>query len=129
MNDYGTRSSADLETRSNAESVVERVYLSVEHLCTAKGDVRNRLIGAVSALLPLRFRDFPKELQQDFDWVIKQSTKFQPEFPQQGGRLEVTMKRIKNSTGEKIAKRIFYIYSTIQDIRGFPLLEYRNPNE
>jgi hypothetical protein len=39
------------------------------------------------------------------------------------------MKRIRRSTGEEIAKRIFELYGDIQDIRGFPLLEYRHPEE
>lgn len=129
MDNYGTRATTDLTTRSKAESVVERVYLSVEHLCTAQGDVRKRLVGAIMTLLPLQTREFPEELQADFDWVINQSTKYKSKIPQYEGHIEATMKRIKNSTGEKIAKKIFSIYSRIQDIRGFPLLEYRNPRD
>jgi hypothetical protein len=101
----------------------------VEHLCTSQGDVRKRLIGAVSALLPLQTHEFPKELQADFNWVIAQSTKYETQMPQYEGNLDATMKRIKNSTGEKIAKKIFSIYSRIQDIRGFPLLESRHPKD
>ena len=91
--------------------------------------MRKRLIGAIMTLLPLQTRDFPEELQADFEWVINQSTKYKSQFPQDEGNIEATMKRIKNSTGDKIAKKIFSIYSTSQDIRGFPLLEYRNPRD
>jgi hypothetical protein len=129
MDDYGKRAKADLKARSQAESVVERVYVSVKHLCTAQGDVRGRLVGAVTILLPLLAREFPEELQADFDWVITQSTKYDSQIPQYQGNIEATMKRIRNSTGEIIAERIFSIYSRIQDIRGFPLLEYRNPTD
>jgi hypothetical protein len=101
MEDFGTRATADLKTRSQAESVVERVYLSVEHLCTAPGDVRSRLVGAIITLLPLQAREFPEELQADFDWVIAQSTKYKSQIPQYQGNIEATMKRIRNSTGEK----------------------------
>jgi hypothetical protein len=129
MDDYGTRKTADLKTRSQAESVVERVYLAVKHLCTAGGDVRKRLVGAVSTLLPLQAREFPEELQADYNWIIAQSTKYKSQIPKYEGNIEATMRKIKNSTGEKIAERIFKIYSGIQDIRGFPLLEYRHPND
>jgi hypothetical protein len=129
MVNYGTRYTTDMATRNKAESVVERLYLSVEHLCTTQGDVRKRLVGAIMTLLPLQTREFPDDLQDDFDWVINQSTKYESQIPQYEGRIEATMKRIRNSTGEKIAKKIFPIYSRIQDIRGFPLLEYRNPRD
>ena len=129
MDDYGTRKTADLKKRSQAESVVERVFLSVKHLCTAQGDVRKRLVGAVTTLVPLLAREFPEELQADFDWIMAQSTKYKSQIPEYEGNIEATMKRIRNSSGEKIAERIFSLYSRIQDIRGFPLLEYRNPND
>jgi hypothetical protein len=122
MKNYGTRLQTDQLTRNKAESVLERVYIAVEHLCTAKGNVKERLIVAVNTLLPLRTREFPEELQDDFYWVITQSTQFE-------NNVELTMKRIRNSTGEKIAKKIFLIYSKIQDIRGFPLLEHRDPKD
>ena len=73
-------------------------------------------------LLLLQVLDFPEHLQGDFDWILSQSTKYESERPHEGN-LDATMRRIKNSTGEKIAKRIFKLYSDIQDIRGFPLLE------
>ena len=125
---YGTRSQMSPTVIRQAESVVERVYLAVEHLCTAPGDVRARLREAVMTLLPLRVLDFPEHLQGDFDWILSQSTKYESEWPDEG-TLDATMRRIRNSTGKKIAKRIFKLYSDIQDIRGFPLLEHRYPDD
>ena len=129
MNHYGTRNKESLETRSSAESVIQRVYQAVEQLCTGKGNVRERLIPVVTALVFLRVEDFPEELREDFEWVISESTKFHSEMPKYRGDIEETMRRIRNSTGEKIAQRIFKLYSRLQEIRGFPLLEYRNPND
>ena len=63
MSSYGTRSQMSPTVIGQAESVVERVYQAVEHLCTAPGDVRARLRGAVMTLLPLQDRDFPEHLQ------------------------------------------------------------------
>jgi hypothetical protein len=129
MSEYGSRAAADLMTRSQAESVVERVYLAVKHLCTGRGDVRKRLVGAINALSPLRAREFPEELQKDFEWVMTESTKYKSKITKNEGSIEATMKRIRNSTGEKIAVKIFNIYSGFQNIRGFPLLDYRPPDE
>ena len=53
MSSYGTRSQMSPTVIGQAESVVERVYQAVEHLCTAPGDVRARLRGAVMTLLAL----------------------------------------------------------------------------
>jgi hypothetical protein len=129
MDNFGTRKHASLKDKSAAESVVERVYLAVEQLCTGQGDVRKRLEAAVLTLLPLQVREFPECVQEDFDWVIRESTKYKSQHPKFRGDLEATMLRIRNSTGQKIAQRIFHIYSSIQDIRGFPLLEYRGHDE
>ena len=122
MENYGTRNQSDKITRGQAESVIERVFLAVESLCTGKGDVRKRLIIASGILLPLHGTEFPEDLREDFAWVMGQVSKYKSEIPQYEGNIEATMRRIKNSTGEKIAIRIFKIYSNIQDIRGFPLL-------
>ena len=128
MSSYGTRSQMSPTVIGQAESVVQRVYQAVEHLCTAPGDVQARLRGAVMTLLPLQVREFPEHLQGDFDWIRSQSTKYESERPHEG-TLDATMRRITTSTGEKIAKRIFKLYSDIQDIRGFPLLEHRHPDD
>lgn len=129
MEEFGTRAEECIDTRQAAESVIERVYLSVQQLCTGQADVRSRLQTAILTLLPLQEKEFPEELRKDFNWVIAQATKYRSEMPQLRSDLEATMRRIRNSSGQKIAARIFHIYSRLQDIRGFPLLEYRDPNE
>lgn len=129
MDDFGTRRHASLKDKSAAESVVKRVYLAVEQLCTGQGDVRKRLEAAVLTLMFLQVHEFPECVQEDFDWVIRESTKYESQYLQFRGNQEATMLRIRNSTGQKIARRIFHIYSSIQDIRGFPLLEYRGHDE
>lgn len=129
MEHHGTRELESIESRNQAEAVVARVYESVKSLCTGQGDVRDRLIIAVQILLPLSPEQFPVSLRNDFLWVLQQATKFEPANQGRIGTIEATMRKIKNSTGQKIANKIFNIYSAIQDIRGFPLLEYRHPNE
>lgn len=127
MKNFGTRADESIETRVAAESVIERVYLAVEQLCTGRDDVRGRLRIAVTILLPLRDQDFPRELQDDFNWVIASATKYKSEYPQSCGDLESTVRRIRRSTGQRIAQRIFQIYRRLQDVRGFPLADSRDP--
>ena len=103
-----------------AESVNERVHLAVETLATGPGDVRSRLKSAGITLAPLRAREFPEELRKDFEWIMEQLTRYDPVGSE--GSIEATMKRIQNSTGEKIAKRLFALYGKVQEVRGSPLL-------
>ena len=126
---YGTRAHSTIDDRAAAESVKERVFLAVQDLCVGSGDVRSRLISAISTLWPLSSSEFPKVLQSDFEWIMSESTKYKSDSPMQRNDLEATMKKINNSTGVKIAQRIFDIYKTIQDIRGFPLLGSRKRSE
>lgn len=127
--DYGTRTNETIEARMAAESVKERVYLAVKELCIGGSDVRGRLIISVNILMILNPEEFPEDIKEDFNWVIQQSTKYKSDMPEYKSNLETTMNRIKNSTGEKIAEKIFRMYSRIQNIRGFPLLGSRKPNE
>jgi len=122
---YGTRSDATIEDRIAAESVKERVFLSVKELCVAEGDVRARLVISINILMALSPEEFPESLREDFELVIRESTKHESNIPEHRSNLEITMKRIRNSTGKKIAEKIFNIYSDIQSIRGFPLLGNR----
>ncbi len=110
------------KNKTDAESVVERLYLAVHHLAIGKGDVRDRLRVVALDLFPLLETDFPEELRDDFKWVKTQMTKYESEYPQFTGNVEVTMRRIRNSTGQKIAERIFELYSRVQEFRGYPLL-------
>lgn len=129
MIQYGTRSDATVEDRVAAESVKERVFLAVQELCVEEGDVRARLVVSINILMALSPNEFPEALRKDFELVIQQSTKYESDTPKHRTNLEVTMSRIRNSTGKKIAKKIFKIYSDIQNIRGFPLLGSRKPTE
>ncbi len=114
--------SAPTTELASAESVVERLYLAVRHLCVAEGDVRARLVISVETLCALRVDEFPERLRADFSWVMAQSTKYPAAPGSRHGTIATTMRRIRNTTGRQIAQRIFAIYSEIQEIRGFPLL-------
>lgn len=107
------------ESEAAAESVIERLYFAVEHLATGPGDARQRLQVVALTLAPLQAREFPIEVREDYKWVWSQLTRFPPQWDGQS-EIEATMKRIRKSTGSKIAERIWLIYGRVQKIRGHP---------
>lgn len=91
----------------------EKLYHAMLTLATSGGDVRSRLLSAFMSLHTLGVDDFPSEYQKDWSWIMKELTKYGPLLDHKGeplrGSVENTMKRIKNTTGEKIARKIFDI--------------------
>jgi hypothetical protein len=87
---------------------------AISILATEQGDVRSRLLEAYSSVLhKLKDDDFPEKHVQDWVWINEQMSKSGPLLDNQGkqicGSIENTMKQIKNSTGAKIAEKIFDI--------------------
>jgi hypothetical protein len=81
-------------------------------LATGRKDVRSRLLSAYNTFWVLTEADFPLELQADWRWIINQLTRFGPVYDRGlflESPAEHTMRRIKGSTGEKIAGKIFEI--------------------
>jgi hypothetical protein len=87
---------------------------AVEALAIGEGDVRSRLLRALMATTAVTRTDFPLELQAEWEWIIRESTKFGPRKGQDGtvwqGAYEHTMFKIRRSTGAKIAERILSLY-------------------
>ena len=92
MSNYGVRASVDINTKGQAESVVKRLYEAIEHLCTGRGDVRDRLKGAVATLIFLREENFPERLREDFVWIKTLATKYKSENPKYEGNIDTTMR-------------------------------------
>ena len=99
-----------------AESVIERVQRAVSQLATGRGDVRSRLCIVWRTLAPLEGQEVPEELRKDFESIMKDLTRH-PQLHDEG-RVAATMQRIKNSTGEKIASRLWRLYLRLQCIRS-----------
>ncbi len=87
-------------------------------LATGSGDIRDRLIGAGDVFLCVHPDGVPLELRNDVQWVHEQLTRFQPVGNE--GELRATMRRIKKSTGVKIAKRIVNIYVSLRSYVEHP---------
>jgi hypothetical protein len=96
---------------------LQKLADALETLATHPGDVRERLASAYLCFHPLQERDFPAELQADWNWVMNELTKFGPGPSYDGvvraGSVEHTMSRIKKATGSKIAKKLFELYWSV----------------
>lgn len=98
----------------------EKLTVAIQSLATDPEDVRKRLGKTYIAFLhSLRDEDFPIELQEDWKWIVAELNKYEPTYNAKGdvtsGSVENTMKMIRNSTGEKIAERIFSVYRRINN--------------
>ena len=117
--------------KERARDVLERVTLAVQSLCVGKGDVRSRLEAALTDhLVPLQEQDFPTRLRDTFRKIMEQSTKYDasdllrkgyiplealsPEHKWYEGPICSTMRRIRRSTGVKIARDIWHVFSALK---------------
>lgn len=120
--------------KERAEDVLERMTAAIESLCVGEGDVRSRLEDAMYQLVSLREEDFPGELQSKFREIMEQSAKYDasdlhkagyiplealsPGHEWYEGRLHSTMRRIRRSTGAKIARDIWELFSELRSMIG-----------
>lgn len=95
----------------------ERFTSALRSLAIGSGDVRVRLSGAYMDFHPVKENHLPEDLHSDYEWVIAQLTRFGPVLNGQGevvrGAVAETLRRIRRSTGVKIAERILHIYTEL----------------
>jgi hypothetical protein len=96
----------------------EKFERAVYALATGEGDVRSRLEKAYNYLRILRSEDIPSIFRQEFSVILKQLTRFGPEYFPDGtvyrNAIQHTMSRIKNATGKKIAEHIYIINQSLR---------------
>ena len=126
----GCNSVATNREKEKARDVLERVSMAIKSLCVGKGDVRSRLKYAISDIGPLTKQNFPSGLGSKFEKIIQQSTRYDASdliklgyIPSEAlppghrlyeGRLHSTMRRIRRSTGSKIARDLWDLYSELK---------------
>ena len=90
-----------------ADQLLSRALVT---LATAPGDVRSRILEAYASFHPLTTEHFPENLREDFEWVMKKLTRHPPRIDYLGriqkSSVEVSLERMQNSTGVKIAQKL-----------------------
>lgn len=102
----------------SSEYALDKLSVAVHALAVGPGDVRRRLHTAFMALFPVMVNDFPSHLQPDWEWIMKQLTRYDPVLWHDGkvlmGSVGNTLHHIRNSTGPKIAGRIVKLRDDLQ---------------
>lgn len=93
---------------------VEKLTNVLECLATHPGDARERVGAAYWLCAHLRVEEFPEKNRKDWEWIMKEVTKFGPLTDYKGdvlrGSVENTMKSVRKSTASKIAKKFYEFY-------------------
>ena len=128
----------DGQYRYAYEKFESAVYL----LAVCPGDVRDRLRAVWAEIGHLTPDHLPSKLHKDFNLIDRSLNRFEEMYPGQLAELnkkeaaspgykqrfpnhwptpiEATLRRIKNSTGSKIARIIYKIYSTLDSMDREP---------
>lgn len=117
------------DDETKAQDVLEPVTYAVRDLCVGSGDVRSRLKDAAFHLFTLREQDFPAELQGQYRRIKEAATRYDASdldeklplyggasWTEKQGRVEATMRRIRRSTGQNIARDIWSFYESLRII-------------
>ncbi len=94
----------------------EKLRNAVYLLATGEGDVRSRLRRVYRHIRGVNPGDVPSDMKRDLQWVKNEMVKFGPLVDRYGVVLDAhehTMRRIRNSTGKKIAERIYSMKSKL----------------
>jgi len=92
----------------------EKLFEALHALALGSGDIRSRLEIAFTSFYVLEKHHFPQKFQEDWEWIMKEMTKFGSVYRADGREwrspVQHTMKRIRNKTGVKIAEKIFELF-------------------
>ena len=97
----------------------EKLGVTIKALATSPDHVRKRLCKSYIIFVTLTEKDFPIELRDDWKWIVKELNRYNPMYNINGdiimGSVENTMRRVRNSTGVKIAERIYNVYTKLKN--------------
>ena len=95
-----------------------RISFAIKELCIAPGDVRSRLLAANDFIDSLNNKDFPDNLLPQWLEFKKSITKHGPMKNYAGepvsGAVSNTLRKIRNSTGVKIAEKLYQLNEQFQ---------------
>ena len=91
----------------------EKFHAAIYRLAVGEGDVRDRLRGAYRYLRMLSEHDVPPHLRKEWEAILASLTWYGPEVDSDGTAyrksMDHTLSRIRNSTGRRIAERIWVL--------------------
>lgn len=98
----------------DAGYALQKLELAILDLATGPGDIRSRLSSIyISHLHVVNVRDFPDELKEEWNSIIKSLTKKGPVVGTDGeiftGSVDNTLRLMRNKTGVKIANNILVL--------------------
>ncbi len=85
----------------------ERLYIATLNLARSTSDIQERIYDAVNTISPLQTREFPKELQNDIEYVRAEVSKF--------NSLQSLRNGISEEKASELAEKIFDIFHNILD--------------
>lgn len=90
----------------------EKFWLAADALATSSATIQKRLLSATSCLISLRSEDFPGTFRAEFDDLWHNLTRKNPVGSE--GSIEATISSLSDEEAEKLAKRIFSLFTTIR---------------
>lgn len=96
----------------NATYAYGKLSEAVRALAIGGGNIKARLLWAVEYLNSINPEILPEEIRQHLIWVNEQLTKFKPS--RNGCAVSTTLRKIRISTGVKIAERILLTQSLLE---------------
>jgi hypothetical protein len=110
---------------------LEKFSRAVYSLAIGEDEIRRRLLVIFQDdLLVITPKYLPYQLQDDYRWIINEVTKYDEKYPgynkhfqSSDGRyihlmptkLEATLFRIRRATGAKVARKLFHIWSVLDE--------------
>lgn len=98
--------------------VKSKISDAIFELCTGQEDVRHRLLSAAEATISLTHNNFPPDLLPLWIKIHAMLTKYGPETDAEGkileGAIKNTLRKIRNSSGTKIAKNLYQLNIELQ---------------
>lgn len=92
------------------EYALTKLNLMIDSLTISQPDVRKRLSDSYVHIHRLESNDFPPSMQTNWNRISNELTKYDAVYNSKGevilSSVDNTMRKIKNSTGSKIAKHI-----------------------
>jgi len=98
----------------------EKLSNAVRILAIGEGDVRSRLLNAFREFYTLRPEHLPPSLQADYNWIINELTKREPQNEWEravwatDGSVRANLRRMINRTGSRIARKICDLQYQVQ---------------